>query len=98
MGRLVYDSRLDVHFDDRVLAHLQAVIGIRLRRGESFYLSWKDLPNVGNGRSSIWLDPRIALCFRYGSGPAVVIDGDRVRRWVADSYSPGGLRVTEDPV
>ncbi|MCJ1696527.1 ATP-dependent DNA ligase [Rathayibacter caricis] len=98
MGRLLYDSRLDVHFDDHVLAHLQAVIGIRLRRGESFYLSWKDLPNVGCGRTSIWLDPRIALCFRYGRGPAVVIDGNWVRRWVADSYAPGGLRVTEDPV
>lgn len=39
MGRLVYDSRLDVDFEDRLLGHLQVVIGTKLGRGESFYLS-----------------------------------------------------------
>jgi len=44
MGKLTYDSTLTVDFDDRVLAHLQLVIGAKLRRAESFYFSWRDDP------------------------------------------------------
>jgi hypothetical protein len=39
MGAFNYDSTLKVDFDDRVLAHIQIVIGAKLRRGESCYLS-----------------------------------------------------------
>ncbi|KFF58097.1 ATP-dependent DNA ligase, partial [Cryobacterium sp. MLB-32] len=42
MGKLTYDSSLTADFDDRVLAHIQLVIGTKLRRGESFYFSWRD--------------------------------------------------------
>ncbi|MEF2975639.1 hypothetical protein V3W46_00275 [Subtercola sp. YIM 133946] len=54
MGKLVYgDSGTEIEFDDRVLTHLQIVIGAKLRRRESFFFSWKDDPAVGDGRSSI---------------------------------------------
>lgn len=39
MGKLYYDSTLNTDIDDRTLAHLQVVIGAKLRRGESFYFS-----------------------------------------------------------
>lgn len=42
MGKLVYDSTFTAEFDDRLLTHLQIVIGMKLRRGESFMFSWKD--------------------------------------------------------
>ncbi len=43
MGTLIYgDSGLIVDFDDRVLAHLQIVIGAKLRRHEGFFFTWKD--------------------------------------------------------
>ena len=51
MGRLIYDNTTAVEFDDRVLAHLQLVIGTKLRRGEGFFLNWKDDPSVGDGRA-----------------------------------------------
>ena len=35
MGKLTYDSTMTVDFDDRVLAHLQLVIGAKLRRAET---------------------------------------------------------------
>lgn len=55
MGKLTYDSSITVDFDDRVLAHIQLVIGAKLRRGESFYFSWRDDPLVGGGRSTVWV-------------------------------------------
>lgn len=53
MGTFHYDASLKVDFEDRVLAHLQIVIGAKLRRGESFYVSWRDDESVGDGRTAV---------------------------------------------
>jgi len=71
MGSLNYD-RLTVHFDVRILAHLQIVIVQKLRRGESFLFSWRDAREVGSGRSSVWLHPAIPLYFNFSSKPPVI--------------------------
>ena len=57
MGFRTYDSTLAADFDDRTLAHLQIVIGAKLRRNEAFSSSWKDDQWIGDGRSVIWLHP-----------------------------------------
>lgn len=68
MGKLTYDSHLTVEFDDRLLAHLQVVIGMKLRRGESFYFSWRDDPKAGDGRSTIWIQDSVPLYYRSTVG------------------------------
>ncbi len=51
MGTLIYGhGDLTVDFDDRTLAHLQVVIGTKLRRRESFLLSWSDDGQDGERR------------------------------------------------
>jgi hypothetical protein len=42
MGSFHYDVGFSADFEDRLLAHLQIVIGAKLRRGEGFYFSWRD--------------------------------------------------------
>ncbi len=79
MGSLTYD-RVVVEIDDRTLAHLQIVISQKLRRGESFLLSWQDSASSGSGRSSIWLNPAIPLYFKYVGGHAATIN----RQWIED--------------
>ena len=61
MGKLIYEGTVHVDFDDRVLAHLQLVIGSELRRGEAFHFSWRDDISVGDGRTTIWVHPRCSL-------------------------------------
>jgi hypothetical protein len=39
MGKLTYGSTNTVEFDDRLLTHLQIVIGMKIRNGQSFYFS-----------------------------------------------------------
>ena len=56
MGTLQYDGVL-VEFDDRLLAHLQIVIVQKIRRGESFLMSWRDAAETGDGHSAIWIHP-----------------------------------------
>ncbi|WP_444979739.1 DUF7882 family protein [Herbiconiux flava] len=63
-GKLISDSSLTVGFDDRVIAHLQVGIGAKLRRGESFTVSWKDDGQLGDGRTSIRIHPAVPLVFK----------------------------------
>jgi hypothetical protein len=65
MGMLLYGAALTVTFDDRVLAHLQFVIAAKLRRHDSFFFSWGDNPNIGGGRSAVWMNHSIPILFHY---------------------------------
>jgi len=92
MGYLMYKG-LIVDFDDRILAHLQIVIVQKLRRGESFLLSW---PNVGEpgGHSSAWLHPSIPLYFRFCGGHAPSINESWLHCLSESANSSAGLVVT----
>jgi hypothetical protein len=97
MGKLIYaDAELDIDIDDRPLAHLQIVIASKLRRGESFFFSWKDDPSAGGGRSAIWLDRSIPLYFKYSGSRAPAIN----RQWVAELLIANGslgMVFTDEP-
>jgi hypothetical protein len=68
VGKFIYDGNIKVDFDDRVLTHLMVVIGAKLRRGESFFFSWKDDPSIGDGRTTIWLHSHASMVYKfYGS-------------------------------
>jgi hypothetical protein len=97
MGRLTYDSSFDADFEDRVLAHLQIVIGAKLSRGESFYFSWKDAGAVGDGRTTIWMHPMIPLRFKFFGSRTPAINAEWVRLLLADSHRAAGLRIVPEP-
>ncbi len=62
MGKLTYEGTVKVDFDDRTLAHLQLVIGTKLRRGEPFHFTWRDDVSIGDGRTTIWVHPVAPSC------------------------------------
>ena len=98
MGKLLYGmSGVEIGFDDRVLAHLQIVIGAKLRRGESFYFSWKDDPAVGDGRSTIWLAPNIPLHYKYFGSRVPALNRDWILALSASSNSASGLQIVPEP-
>src|SRR5699024_9697333 len=78
MGKLIYgQGRREVEIEDRTLAHLKAVILIKLRRGESFAMSWPHGLDSGSGRSTIWMNPTIP-----GYRPkCVALDGVSLSSW-----------------
>ena len=70
MGFLIYGGTQEFEFDDRTLAHLKTAITTKLRRQESFLMSWTNPAEKGGGRFSIWLTPTIPVTFRFsGSRP-----------------------------
>lgn len=63
MGRLYYGNTTDgIEIPDRELAHLRVLSTTKLRRSESFSVSWTRAGCPG-GRSTIWLHCAIPLRF-----------------------------------
>jgi len=96
MGRLSYGSTT-VDVDDRTLAHLYAVMGAKLRRGEGFQFSWNDGQAGGNGRTSIWIKPELPLVFTFRRAASEPLN----RRWIEElmqlANSPAGLQLRPEP-
>lgn len=97
MGKLAYDRSLTVDFDDRTLAHLQIVIGMKMRRGESFYFSWKDDQQVGDGRTSIWLHPTIPLVYKYYGSRSPAINPLWIHALEVSANTNTGLQIVPEP-
>lgn len=97
MGKLIYDSTLTVDFEDRVLAHLHLVIGAKVRRGESFFFSWKDDPKNGDGRSIVWIYPTAPIVFKFYGGRPPAINRHWVEALMLTANSPHGLQLIPEP-
>jgi hypothetical protein len=97
VGKLHYEDVLVVEFEDRLLAHLQFVIGVKLRRNESFYFAWRDEPSSGGGRSAIWMHPSIPLRFHYRTRAATALNLRWVDELLATANSAAGLRIIPPP-
>jgi hypothetical protein len=95
MGTLQYDGVL-VQFDDRLLTHLQIVIVQKIRRGESFLMSWRDASDVGDGHSSIWIHPNQNLYFKFLGGRKIAINQDWLEQLTLSANSARGLLVMRE--
>jgi hypothetical protein len=98
MGSLVYgNSSIEVAFDDRALMHLQIVITNKLRRGESFVLTWVNAPELGSGRSTIWLSPSSTLFYRYSGSRIPTINREWIEVLMLSANSASGLFFSPEP-
>jgi hypothetical protein len=97
MGTLIYGhSSMQVGFDDRLLRHLQIVIGAKLRRNESFYFSWFESDHSA-GRSSVWLNTSMPLYFRYAEPFHPDINRAWIEQLALSADTSEGLRVVPEP-
>jgi hypothetical protein len=97
MGRLTYDSTTTVDFEDRLMAHLQLVIGAKLRRNEAFFFSWKNDMDIGDGRGSFWMHPTIPLYFKFTGSRAPSINRSWIDELMLTANTPAGLRIVPEP-
>ncbi|GAA1696516.1 hypothetical protein GCM10009792_15650 [Microcella alkalica] len=98
MGTLIYGSiGQQFEFDDRVLAHLQALFSAKLRRGESFFLNWRDPQSVGDGRSAVWIDNSVPLYFKYSRAAHGPLDREWLEEMAVAALGPQGLDLSDDP-
>ncbi|HEY9306833.1 MAG TPA: hypothetical protein VIP82_03420 [Microbacterium sp.] len=90
MAELIYGAEGDpVHMPEHLLAHVKLVVATKLRRNESFMLTWRH-PD-GSGRSSVWLEPSIPLRFVFETIEEPAIDHALLANLAAAASSNGGL-------
>lgn len=96
MGSLYYGASEPIQIEDRALAHLKVVVATKLRRNESFTLSWKHPDGQAQGRTTIWLHPSIPLRFVFQDPETPELS----RRWIENlahsANSSGGITLVEE--
>jgi len=97
VGTLAYDTKFTAYFDDRVLAHLQVVIGAKLRRGESFHFSWTMGENVP-GRTTLWLHPTVPLVYTFSDNSEPRLNRLWIEALMASANSAAGLHIVDEPI
>lgn len=97
MGLIYYGSSPDpIEVDDRTLAHVKVVIALKLRRNESFTLSWRH-PD-GSGRSTLWLHPSIPLRFSFDDPVTPDLSQQWLRELSTSANTSGGILLTEEHI
>ncbi len=97
MGHLYYGNTAEpIEIPDRLLAHIKVVVATKLRRSESFTLSWRHPEDIPGGRSTIWMQPSIPLRFVFQSESDGGLDRELLARLAAESNTSNGLFVDFD--
>ena len=97
VGTIFYGgTATPIRIEDRALAHLKVVIATKLRRSESFTLSWRHPDDEPAGRSTIWLHPSIPLRFVFDDPEPAELS----RQWIEDlahsANSSGGIMLVAE--
>ena len=97
MGTIYYGSdTTPIDIDDRELAHLKVVIATKLRRGESFTVSWQHRDGQPRGRSTIWLHPSIPLRFVFEDPEPAVLSRTWLEELANSANSSGGIMLVSE--
>lgn len=97
MGTLAYGSAGGhVHVEDRALSHLKIVMATKLRRNESFTLSWRQFD--GPGRETLWIHPSIPLRFTFEEVDPPELNARWIEQLMYSANATGGIVLTEENV
>ncbi|MDF2576024.1 MAG: hypothetical protein K0S05_2936 [Agromyces sp.] len=92
MGTIYYGGgAMPIHIEDRALAHLKVVIATKLRRDESFTVSWTHPDDQPRGRSTIWLHPSIPLRFVFDDPEPSELSRQWIEELANSASSTGGI-------
>ena len=97
MGTLFYgDAATPIRIEDRALAHLKVAIITKLRRGESFTLSWQHPDDQPRGRSTLWLHPNIPLRFVFDEPETPDLSREWIETLMRSANSTGGIQLVPE--
>lgn len=99
MGTLFYGGNAQpIEIDDRTLAHLKVVIATKLRRGESFTLSWTHAGDAEPGRSTLWVHASIPLRFSFDSPEPERLSPEWIKELADSANSSGGILLVPEQI
>ncbi|BDV29638.1 hypothetical protein Microterr_02980 [Microbacterium terricola] len=99
VGTIYYGGTASpIHVEDRALAHLKVVIATKLRRNESFTVSWRHLDDEPRGRSTIWIHPSIPLRFVFDDPEPADLSRDWIEELANSANSSGGILLVDEHI
>src|SRR3546814_1627022 len=72
------------------------VIATKLRRGESFTVSWRHPDDQPRGRSTLWLHPSIPLRFVFDDAEPTALSREWVEELANSANSSGGIMLVAE--
>jgi hypothetical protein len=97
VGTIYYGgAATPIHIEDRALAHLKVVIATKLRRDESFTVSWRHPDDQPRGRSTLWLHPSIPLRFVFDDPEPTDLSRDWIEELANSANSSGGITLVAE--
>jgi len=97
MGTFIYDNTAKVELEDRLLAHIQVVIGTKLPRSECFFFTWREDVSTGGGRRSVWLNPHTPMQFKFHGSRSPHLSRAWLDALAFTANQPGGLYIVREP-
>ena len=99
MGTMYYGgSAMPIQIEDRALAHLKVVVATKLRRNESFTLSWPHATDEPQGRSTLWIHPSIPLRFVFDDPTPVELSRAWIEELAQSANSSGGIALVAEHI
>lgn len=96
MAKLYYGSDIaPIALPDRLMGYIKVITSTKLRRGESFTLTWTGTAEEP-GRSTIWLQPAIPLRFVYATETAERLSPAYLRQLADQAAGTAGLMLDLD--
>lgn len=95
MGVLHYADQ-SIAIDDRTLAHIKVAAVTKLRRGESFTLSWTHPASELAGRTTLWIHPSIPLRFEFEEPDSPTLSREWIENILRSSNSTGGIHLSAE--
>lgn len=97
MGTLFYADQA-IEMDDRTLAHLKVAVVTKLRRGESFTLSWTHADDQPVGRTTIWMHESIPLRFEFDEPQPPQLHREWIEEILRSANTTGGIQLTAEHI
>jgi hypothetical protein len=91
LGTLIYGRSLRFEFEDRTLEHVRFVIAAKLRKKESFFLTWAPRDARAAGTISVWISPSMPIAFEFARTAPDAVSRDWVEALMRLSYGSRGL-------
>ena len=92
MAQLYYGAEArPAEIPDHVLAHIKVLAATKLRRGESFMLTWPNGEDPMQGRTSVWMQPSIPLRFVFDGPEPETLDRAYLRTLADEAMSSRGI-------
>lgn len=98
MGTMYYGgAATPIQIEDRALAHLKVVVATKLRRSESFTISWRHRDAEPPGRSTIWLHPSIPLLFSFDDPDPCELSSAWIAHLAQSANTSRGIALDVEP-